>query len=129
VASDVYGLGAILYEILTDRPPFAGGETPEVLQQVIHATPARPRTIVAATPTALEAICLRALAKRPDNRYPSARDLAADVEHWLADEPVTVHRDALPRNLEISVMTRSVAPRLSSTKRFAVAPISRALSG
>jgi serine/threonine-protein kinase len=89
--SDVYGLGAVLYEILTGRPPFAGSDTLEVLAQVVAAPPTPPRQAVGSTPPALEAVCLKSLAKKPADRYASARALADDVRCWLADEPVTAY--------------------------------------
>jgi serine/threonine-protein kinase len=93
--SDVYGLGAILYELQTGQPPFRGADTPEVLKRVVQEPPVPPRQCVPATPRALEAVCLKALAKRPENRYASASDLAREVEHWLADEPVSAWREPL----------------------------------
>jgi serine/threonine-protein kinase len=93
--SDVYGLGAILYEVLTGGPPFTGPEVPEVLRRVVQEPPVPPRQRVAATPPALQAVCLKALAKEPGARYESARDLARDVERWLADEPVAAYREPL----------------------------------
>jgi tetratricopeptide (TPR) repeat protein/tRNA A-37 threonylcarbamoyl transferase component Bud32 len=92
-ASDVYGLGAILYEIITGQPPFHGTDTPAVLRQVVHEAPARPRSLAKGTPPVLEAVCLRALAKAPNERYGTAKELAGDVQRWLADEPVSVYRD------------------------------------
>ena len=89
--TDVYGLGAILYELLTGRPPFAGAEVEEVLRQVREAEPARPRQVWAGVPRALEAVCLRALAKEPAERYASAGELAREVQRWLADEPVAAY--------------------------------------
>jgi serine/threonine-protein kinase len=91
--TDVYGLGGILYEILTGRAPFSGNDTREVLWRVAHEAPVRPRERVAATPRALEAICLKALAKEPGARYASATALADDVQHYLADEPVAAFRE------------------------------------
>jgi serine/threonine-protein kinase len=91
--SDVYGLGAILYEILTNQPPFPGKDTKSVLLRVIHEIPPTPRQLVAGTPPALEAVCLKALAKKPQERYTSARGLAQDIQCYLADEPVTVYAD------------------------------------
>jgi serine/threonine-protein kinase len=93
--SDVYGLGAVLYEVLTGQPPFQGKDTQSVIHQVIHETVPPPRQIVAATSRAIEAICMKALGKRREDRYASALDLARDVEHFLADEPVS----ALPESL------------------------------
>jgi eukaryotic-like serine/threonine-protein kinase len=93
--SDVYGLGAILYEILVGEPPFAGHDTLSVLNQVIADPPVAPRRMVPPTPPALEAICLKALAKNPASRYPSAKELAADVRRWMADEPVSAWPEPL----------------------------------
>lgn len=99
--SDVYALGAILYQLLTGRPPFLGNNTAEVLRQVLHDTPPRPRSLGPEIPRSLEAICLRALAKVPDQRYAEVGLLARDLEGYLADEPVTAYRehwrDRLPR--------------------------------
>jgi serine/threonine protein kinase len=92
-ATDVYGLGAILYEILTGQPPFTGTETSTLLRAVVHESPARPRSLVGGTPAALEAVCLKALAKKAGERYASPKELAAEVQRWLADEPVSVHRE------------------------------------
>ncbi len=89
--SDVYGLGAILYEILTGRPPFEGPDSQQIIRQVIHEMPERPRRRVATVPAALEAVCLKALAKEPAARYVSATALADDVRHWLAGESVSAY--------------------------------------
>ncbi len=99
VRTDIYGLGALLYEILAGQPPFTGPDTQEVLQRVIHAAPVPPRELAADAPPALQAVCLKALAKRPADRYPSARALAHEVEHWLADEPVAAYPERLPTRL------------------------------
>ncbi len=93
-ASDVYSLGAVLYELLTGGPPFAG-PLDEVLRQVTSAEPVRPGKRVPGTSPALEAVCLRAMAKDPRQRYPSASELAREVERWLADEPVQAWREPL----------------------------------
>jgi len=91
--TDVYGLGAILYEILAGQPPFGGQSVQDVLRKVREQPPEPPSKVVRSTPKALEAICLKALAKDPGSRYPSAAALAADVQHWLADEPVSAWRE------------------------------------
>jgi serine/threonine-protein kinase len=97
--SDVYGLGAVLYEVLAGEPPFGGSDTPEVLKRVVQEPPVPPRQRVAATPPALQAICLKALAKERGERYGSAGELAREVEHFLADEPVAAYRELWPARL------------------------------
>jgi tetratricopeptide (TPR) repeat protein len=92
-ATDVYGLGAILYEILTGRAPFGGGDTTSLLRRVVHEPPVSPCSVVADTPPALNAVCLKALAKRPSDRYGSPKDLAGEVQRWLAGEPVSAYRE------------------------------------
>jgi tetratricopeptide (TPR) repeat protein len=93
--SDVYALGAILYDLLTGEPPFDGPDTVTVLRRVVRDQPVAPRRTVPETSSALEAICLQALAKKPSDRYASAKSLAQDVQRWLGDEPVWAHREPL----------------------------------
>ena len=93
--SDVYGLGAVLYELLTGRPPFTGRDVASVLEKVQYEPPRAPRSVAPDTPRALEAVCLKALAKRSEERYATASDLTADVQRFLADEPVSVYREPL----------------------------------
>ncbi len=97
--TDVYGLGAILYEILTGQAPFASSATSVGLTRVIHEPALRPRQAVASTPPALEAVCLKALAKQPQERYSSADELAHEIERFLADEPVAACREQLSTRL------------------------------
>jgi tRNA A-37 threonylcarbamoyl transferase component Bud32 len=87
-ASDVYGLGATLYCLLTGKAPFAGADVGVILQRVQKGEFAPPRRVKPSAPAALEAVCLKAMALAPGDRYPSARALADEVEQWLADEPV-----------------------------------------
>jgi PAS domain S-box-containing protein len=80
--TDIYGLGAILYEILTGRPPFAGSDSHEVLRKVREERPLPPQEIWAEVPPALQDICLQALAKNPADRFRSASELAQAVQGW-----------------------------------------------
>jgi WD40 repeat protein len=87
-ASDIYSLGATLYTLLTGRPSVESGDIPEMLRKVQQGDWRPPRRVKPDVPQALEAVCCKAMALRPEDRYTSALDLAADVERWLADEPV-----------------------------------------
>jgi serine/threonine protein kinase/tetratricopeptide (TPR) repeat protein len=94
--SDAYSLGATLYSLLTGRPPFAG-EPGEVLRAVQQGEFRPPRAIVPTLDRALEAVCLKAMALRPEDRYSSCRGLAEDLERWMADEPVAAWREPFSR--------------------------------
>ncbi|MFV1966167.1 MAG: protein kinase [Pirellulaceae bacterium] len=92
--SDVYSLGATLYTLLAGRPPF-DARSGDVLQRVQRGEFPRPRQVRREVPAPLEAVCLKAMAVRPEDRYATPRQVAEDVEHWLADEKVIAYRDGL----------------------------------
>jgi serine/threonine-protein kinase len=94
--SDVYSLGATLYCILTGKPPYQDDDLGRVLALVQEGRYTTPRRLDQSIDRALEAICLKALAPNPEDRYASAHALAEDLERWLADEPVSAWREPLP---------------------------------
>ncbi|HMP02241.1 MAG TPA: serine/threonine-protein kinase [Gemmatales bacterium] len=87
-STDVYALGAILYEMLTGRPPFQGVQPMDVILQVLAEDPIAPRVLQPKIPEDLESICLKCLQKDQAARYPSAAALAQDLAHFINDEPV-----------------------------------------
>jgi serine/threonine protein kinase/Flp pilus assembly protein TadD len=112
-ATDVYGLGAVFYQLLTGHPPFAGGTTFETVRLVLDTEPRQPRFWNAKIDRDLATICLKCLEKDPQRRYSSALALAEDLERWLKHEPIQAHRAGVftrgrkwvRRNPSIAVMT------------------------
>lgn len=93
-ATDVFGLGATLYHVLTGQPPQQQAAVDKILERVEYGDFPKPTAIQDRLPLALEAICLKAMALRSLERYPSPMEMAADIERWLADEPVAVCQDS-----------------------------------
>ena len=115
-ASDNYALGATLYSLLVGRSAFSGENVAMLLERVRAGQFLAPRQLAPSVPVALEAITLRAMSTELSSRYASAIDLAVDLENWLADEPVSVHRG--------NVLDRSL--RWARRHRLAVASVAAA---
>jgi serine/threonine-protein kinase len=98
-AADVYALGAILYEMLTGRPPFKAATVEETAQQVLNTEPLPPTQFQPKIPKDLETICLVCLQKNPAHRYGSAEALAEDLRRFLANEPILARRTHLPERV------------------------------
>ena len=93
--TDIYALGATLYELLTLRPIFDGQDQRTLLQQILNDEPKPPRTLTPSLPPELETIVLKAVAKVPSERYATARDFADDLNRYLRDEPIRARRPTL----------------------------------
>src|SRR5262249_4917918 len=97
--SDVYSLGATLYCLLTAKAPIEGDDIGELLRRVRKGEFPSPRALDPAIDRALDAVCLKAMATKPEDRYGSCRALADDIERWMADEPVTAWSEPWTRTL------------------------------
>jgi serine/threonine protein kinase len=103
--SDVYSLGAVLFFLLTGRPPFQGDAVVRVLHQVVTARPPHPRSINPAISEGLATICLKCLEKKPEQRYPSGAALADDLERWQRMKPLRAQQPA------IQSLERKITPK------------------
>jgi serine/threonine-protein kinase len=93
--TDVYSLGATLYELLTLRPVFGAADRQELLRQIAFEEPTAPRRMNKAIPAELETVVLKAVEKKPADRYATAQELADDLRHWLEDKPIRARRPTL----------------------------------
>src|SRR5262249_51896596 len=98
-ATDVYGLGAVLYAALTARPPFQSDSVLETLEQVRERAPTPPSKVNRRVPRDLEVICLKCLGKDPRRRYGSAEAVAEDLERFLRGEPILARRTGIPERV------------------------------
>ena len=94
-ATDIYGLGAVLYQLLTGHPPFAGGTSYQTIRLLLDTEPRQPRLRNPKIGRELSTICLKCLEKDPLRRYSSGLALAEDLEHWLKHEPIRAHRTGI----------------------------------
>jgi serine/threonine protein kinase len=116
--TDVFGLGAILYEILTGGPPFAGATIQEVLVKTLHGEPAPPRAAWPEAPPGLEAACLRALARSPADRHPTAAALGQEVQGWQ-DRQRRLAEDELRQAFDRMNRQQAALVALTRTEVFA----------
>ena len=127
--ADVYGLGAILYELLTGQPPHSGPSLPRILHSVLNEVPLPPRERDASVDADLDLICCKAIARNPADRYDTVADLADDLDAWLAGEPISVqpptlraaivrwarrNRGAVLVTAAVAVMMLAMGPLLAS---------------
>jgi tRNA A-37 threonylcarbamoyl transferase component Bud32 len=128
--SDVYSLGAVLYHMLTGRPPFVGDNAVDLLLQVLEAEPPRPQSLVPSVPAPLERICLKCLERDPQARYPTATALAADLSRFLAgDKLVATEPGLLQRTVRAARRRPELAARVAGLALFTMAMLANTLAG
>jgi WD40 repeat protein len=119
-AADVYGLGAVLYELIAGRPPFQAATVFDLLGQAQHDDPVPPSRLAVGVPRDLETICLKCLRKDPARRYESALALAEDLERFLGGEPITARPVRMVERVVKWVQRRPAAAALAGVSGLAV---------
>ncbi|HBI47004.1 MAG TPA: hypothetical protein DDY78_29745 [Planctomycetales bacterium] len=122
-ATDIYALGAVLYDLLTGRPPFKAATAAMTIQQVVREEPAPPRRLQPQTPRDLENVCLKCLHKAPNRRYPTAQALAEDLGRFLAGRPVLARPVGTGERLARWVRREPAAAGLTGTALLLVASL------
>jgi serine/threonine protein kinase/predicted negative regulator of RcsB-dependent stress response len=122
--TDIYSLGATMYELLCFQPAYPGNDDKEILGSIISREPAPPRKVAKAThsvPPELETICLKAMEKSPDARYPTARAMAEDLRRYLQDLPISAKRPG-PLRRVFKFVRRRKAPVVAVTAAVLLVP-------
>ena len=119
---DIYSLGAILFELLTGRPPFLGTDSVETIILLLSEDPPKPRTLVPTIPLDLQTICLKCLEKKPSRRYPSVHDLAEDLGRFIQGLPI--HAKPVSRTEQVVKWARRNPWKASTLALFMASGIS-----
>jgi serine/threonine-protein kinase len=132
-AADVYGLGAILYELLCGRPPIEGRSAAEAIMRLVESEPPSPRSSNKTVPKDIDTVCMKCLQRDPDARYESARDLAEDLERFIAGHAVAARRPSphvrlgrwVRRNPAVASVIVTIAMLATSTTAVALSVAQR----